>query len=287
MALTFHKLHPLFGVEIGGVDLTGPVDPVAFGEIRAAFEEHSVVLLRGQRIDDAQQIAFSQMFGPLETTVSTNPAGGTPFARQSNLDIQSGDVIPPDDRRMLYQKANFFWHTDSSFKKVPALCSLLSARLCPPEGGDTEFASLRVAWAALPDDMKGKIETLVAEHSLAYSRDLVDPGVMSAAQRAEIPPVKQRLVRVNPINGRKALYVSSHASHIVGWPVAEGRKLLDELTRHATQPAFCFAHRWREGDLVIWDNRAVLHRATPYDSVKYKRLMQRTTVAGDAPTVAQ
>jgi alpha-ketoglutarate-dependent 2,4-dichlorophenoxyacetate dioxygenase len=287
MPLTFRKLHPLFGVEIGGVDLTRPVDPVAFGEIRAAFEEHSVVLMRGQPIDDAQQVAFSRLFGPLETTVSANPAGGTHFARQSNLDIDSGTVIPPEDRRMIYQKANYFWHTDSSFKKIPALCSLLSARICPPEGGDTEFASLRDAYDSLPPAMQVRIETLVAEHSLAYSRSLVDPSVLTEAQKAEVPPVRQRLVRVNPINGRKALYVSAHASHIVGLPFAEGRALLDELTAHATQARFCFAHRWREGDIVIWDNRAVLHRATAYDTVRYKRLMQRTTVAGDAPTVAQ
>lgn len=287
MPLTFHKLHPLFGVEIGGADLTRPVDTATFGEIRAAFEEHSVVLLREQPVDDAQQIAFSRLFGPLETTVSANPAGGTPFARQSNLDIHSGDVIPPEDRRMVYQKANYLWHTDSSFKRIPALCSLLSARICPPEGGDTEFASLRAAWAGLSEAMRRKIEPLVAEHSLAYSRSLIDPTVMTEAQKAEVPPVRQRLVRVNPINGRTALYVSAHASHILGWPFAEGRALLDELTAHATQPQFCFAHRWREGDIVIWDNRAVLHRATAYDTLRYKRLMQRTTVAGDAPTVAQ
>ncbi len=285
MTLTFRKLHPLFGVEIGGADLTRPVDAVVFGEIRAAFEEHSVVLLRDQPIDDAQQVAFTRLFGPLETTVSANPAGGTAFARQSNLDINTGAVIPPEDRRMIYQKANYFWHTDSSFKKVPALCSLLSGRICPPEGGDTEFASLRAAYAGLSEAMKQKIETLVAEHSLAYSRSLVDPTVLTEAQKAEVPPVQQRLVRVNPINGRKALYVSAHASHIVGQPLAEGRALLDELTAHATQPAFCWSHQWRQGDLIIWDNRAVLHRATPYDAVKYQRLMQRTTVAGDAPTV--
>ncbi|MCW5744646.1 MAG: TauD/TfdA family dioxygenase [Alphaproteobacteria bacterium] len=287
MTLTVRKLHPLFGAEIGGVDLTRPVAAGTFEEIRSAFEEHSVLLLRGQAIDDSQQIAFSQLFGPLETTVSANPAGGTAFARQSNLDINTGDMIPVDDRRMVYQRANFFWHTDSSFKRVPALCSLLSARICPPEGGDTEFATLRGAYATLPETMKQKIEPLIAEHSLAYSRGLVDPNVLTEAQKAEVPPVKQRLVRTNPVNGRKALYVSAHASHIVGWPFAEGRALLDELTAHATEPEFCFAHRWRNGDLIIWDNRAVLHRATPYDTVKYKRLMQRTTVAGDAPTVAQ
>ncbi|HJQ59101.1 MAG TPA: TauD/TfdA family dioxygenase [Vineibacter sp.] len=287
MPLTFRKLHPLFGIEIAGVDLVNGVDPVAFGVIRAAFEEHSVVLLRDQPINDAQQIAFSRLFGPLETTVAANPSAGTPFARQSNLDINSGEVIPPEDRRMVYQKANYFWHTDSSFKKVPALCSLLSGRICPPEGGDTEFASMRAAYESLPEVMKQKIEPLVAEHSLVYSRSLVDPNVLTEAQKAEVPPVKQRLVRVNPINGRKSLYVSAHASHIVGWPFADGRALLDELTAHATQPDYCLAHRWREGDIVIWDNRAVLHRATAYDTVKYKRLMQRTTVAGDTPTVAQ
>jgi alpha-ketoglutarate-dependent 2,4-dichlorophenoxyacetate dioxygenase len=286
MPLTFRKLHPLFGVEIRGVDLVKGVDPVAFGEIRAAFEEHSVVLLRDQPIDDAQQIAFSRLFGPLETTVSANPAAGTPFARQSNLDINLGTVIPPEDRRMIYQKANYFWHSDSSFKTVPSLCSLLSGRICPPEGGDTEFATMRAAYDSLPDSTKRRIEDLVAEHSLAYSRSLVDPNVLTEAQKAEVPPVRQRLVRVNPINGRKALYVGAHASHIVGWPFAEGRALLDELTAHATQPAYCLAHRWREGDIIIWDNRAVLHRATAYDAVKYKRLMQRTTVAGDAPTAA-
>jgi alpha-ketoglutarate-dependent 2,4-dichlorophenoxyacetate dioxygenase len=287
MPLSFRKLHPLFGVEVGGIDLTRPVDAATFGEIRAAFEEHSVVLLRDQPIDDAQQIAFSRLFGPLETSISANAAGGTPFARQSNLDIDTGAVIPPEDRRMIYQKGNQLWHTDSSFKRVPALCSLLSARICPPEGGDTDFASLRAAWAALPEAMQRRIEPLVAEHSLAYSRGLIDPDVLTAAQKAEVPPVQQRLVRINPINGRKALYVSAHASHIVGRPFAEGRALLDELTAHATRPEFCFSHRWREGDLVIWDNRAVLHRATPYDTVRYKRLMQRTTVAGDAPTVVQ
>src|SRR5262249_52751267 len=204
-------------------------------------------------IEDAQQVAFSQLFGPLEISISANAAGGTHFARQSNLDVQTGAVIPGEDRRMVYQKGNYLWHTDSSFKKVPALCSLLSARVCPPEGGDTEFASLRAAWATLPEAMQQKIEPLVAEHSLVYSRGLIGPNVLTEAQKAEVPAVKQRLVRVNPINGRKALYVSSHASHIVGWPFAEGRALLDELTAHATQPQFCFAHRWREGDIIIWD----------------------------------
>ena len=287
MPLSFRKLHPRFGAEIGGVDIARPVSARDFGEIRAAFEEHAVLLFRGQAIDNAAQVAFSELFGPLERTISANPAGGTHFARQSNLDIETGAVIPTDDKRMIYQKANYFWHTDSSFKKIPALCSLLSARICPPVGGNTEFCDMRSAYASLPERLKVLIEDLQAEHSIAHSRSLVDPTVLTEAQKAESPPVRQRLVRVNPINGRKALYIGAHASHIVGWPVEKGRALLAELTELGTRPEFCHSHAWREGDLIVWDNRAVLHRATAYDAAKYKRLMQRTTVAGDTPTVPQ
>lgn len=286
MPVTITPLTPVLGAEIGGVDLTRPLDDATFATIRAAFEEHSVLVFRDQPLDDAQQVAFSERFGPLETTVRANPAAGTYFARQSNLDIDTGEVIPPDDRRMIYQRANFLWHTDSSFKPVPSLCSLLSGRIVPPEGGNTEFASMRAAYDALPEETKRRIEGLVAEHSLVYSRSQVDPTVMTEEQKADVPPARQVLVRTNPVNGRKALFIGAHASHIVGWPVEEGRRLLKELLEFATQPQFCYSHRWQQHDLVLWDNRAVLHRATPYDTVKYKRLMQRTTVAGDAPTVA-
>jgi alpha-ketoglutarate-dependent 2,4-dichlorophenoxyacetate dioxygenase len=285
MALSLRRLHPLFGVEIGGVDTAKPLDDAAFAEIRAAFEEYSLVVLRGQTHDDDTQVAFSRRFGPLETTVKANPAGGSYFARQSNLDVKTGDVIPPEDKRMVYQKGNYLWHTDSSFKRVPALCSLLSGRVVPPDGGNTDFAAMRAAYDALPEAMKRKIDGLVAEHSFAYSRGLIDPNVLSDEEKAEAPPVRQALVRTNPVNGRKAIYIGAHASHIVGWPVDEGRALIKELTGFATQERFCYAHRWREGDLVIWDNRSLLHRATAYDGVRHKRLMQRTTVAGDGPTV--
>ncbi len=285
MPLTFRKLHPLFGVEIGGVDVGGPLDDPTFAAIRAALDEYSLLVFRDQDLDDDKQVAFSRRFGPLETTVKANPAGGSYFARQSNLDIKTGAVIPPQDKRMVYQKGNYFWHTDSSFKPIPALCSLLSGRVVPPEGGNTEFATMRAAYAELPDATKQRIERLIAEHSLAYSRGLVDPTVLTEEEKAEVPPVRQALVRTNPANGRKSLYVSAHASHIIGMPIEEGRALLRELTEFATQPKFCHSHQWRQGDLVIWDNRCLLHRATAYDTVKYKRLMQRTTVAGDAPTV--
>ena len=284
MAIAITPLHPLFGAEIGGVDLCAPLDDATFGAIRGALDEYSLLVFHDQALDDARQVAFSERFGPLETTISANAAGGSHFARQSNLDIDTGAVIPPDDRRMICQKGNMLWHTDSSFKPVPSLCSLLSGRVVPPEGGNTDFATARAAYAALPEAIKQRIDGLVAEHSLAYSRGLIGPDVLSAAQRAEVPAVRQAVVRANPANGRKAIYAGAHASHIVGWPVEEGRALLAELNDFITQARFCHSHRWRQGDLVIWDNRCLLHRATPYDTVRHKRLMQRTTVAGDAPT---
>jgi alpha-ketoglutarate-dependent 2,4-dichlorophenoxyacetate dioxygenase len=203
------------------------------------------------------------------------------------LDIATGAVIPPDDRRMIYQKGNYLWHSDSSFRAVPSLCSLLSARIVPPEGGNTEFASMRAAYDALPDDVKQKLEGLVAEHSLVYSRSTVSSGALTPDMAAELPGAWQVMVRVNPGNMRKAVYAGAHASHVIGWPREEGRALIQWLNVFATQPRFCFSHAWRQGDLVIWDNRATLHRATAYDTVRHKRLMQRTTVGGDAPTVAQ
>lgn len=286
MLKIMRQLHPDFGAEIGNVDIARPIADTEWAAIRAAFEEYSVLLFRGQAMDDTSQIAFSERFGPLERTISANPAGGTPFARQSNIDINDGTVIPPDDRRMIYQKANMLWHSDSSFKPVPSLCSVLSARQVPSTGGNTEFISCRAAWDRLPPDRQRALEDLIVVHSLTYSRGLVDPTVLTEAQKAEVPPVRQALVRTNPVNGRKALFIGAHASHIEGMPLDEGRALLAELLEIASPPAAVFSHEWREGDVIVWDNRAALHRATPYDSVKFRRLMQRTTIAGDGPTVA-
>jgi alpha-ketoglutarate-dependent 2,4-dichlorophenoxyacetate dioxygenase len=274
-------LTPVFAARVEDVDLTRPLSDDAFGEIRAAFEEHSVIVFSGQPLDDEGQAAFSRRFGPLEVTLSANPASGTTFQRQSNLDIKTGEVIPPDDRRMLYQLANQLWHSDSSFKKVPSLCSLLTGRIVPPEGGATEFASARCAYPSLPEALRQRVESLVVVHDFAWSRDQVRPGFFTDKERAEYPPVRHPLVRTNPAHGRKSLFLGAHASHIEGMPVREGRALLTMLLDHVTQPQFCYRHEWTEGDLVIWDNRCVLHRATPYDTARYKRLMQRTTVSGD------
>ncbi|MGE0223918.1 MAG: TauD/TfdA dioxygenase family protein [Acetobacteraceae bacterium] len=287
MKITVRPLHPLFCAEIGGVDAGKSMEDATIAEIRAAFEEYSVLILRDQSLDDERQIAFSRRFGPLETAGKANPGTGTHFARQSNLDIRTGEVIPSEDRRMIYQKGNYLWHSDSSFKPVPSLCSLLSARVVPPEGGNTEFASMRAAYDALPGDMKRKLEGLVAEHSLVYSRETATPNVLTPDMKAELPGAWQTMVRVNPVNGRKAIFAGAHASHVIGWPLDEGRAFIKWLNEFATQDRFCYAHAWREGDLVIWDNRAVLHRATAYDTVRHKRLMQRTTIADAGPTTAQ
>ncbi|BBK30717.1 alpha-ketoglutarate-dependent 2,4-dichlorophenoxyacetate dioxygenase [Allostella humosa] len=285
--MELRKLHPGFGVEIIGVDTARPLDAAAFAPIRAAFEEHGLLLFRDQDLDDEKQVAFSLLFGPLEKTISANPAGGSLFARQSNLDIRDGTVIPLADRRMIYQKANYLWHTDSSYKPVPSLCSLLSGRVVPPEGGNTEFADMAAAYDALPEETKTRLDGLVAEHSIVHSRAQIDPNVMTEAEKAEVPPVRQTMVRVNPVTGRKALFIGAHCSHIIGWPLEEGRAFVRHLTETAIRPEICYSHPWRAGDIVVWDNRRLLHRATAYDAVKYKRLMQRTTVAGDAPTVPQ
>jgi len=280
------RLTPVLAARIDGVDITRGLDDRTWAEIRAAFEEHSVLVFRGQALDDESQIAFSRRFGSLEVTRSMNPAAGTPFARQSNLDIKTGEVIPQGDRRMVYQLANMLWHSDSSFKPVPSLGSLLSARIVPPKGGATEFASMRGGYATLPEATKRRIGDLIVVHDFAWSRDQVQPGFFTDKERAEYPPVRHPLVRANPINGRLALFMGAHASHIEGMPVGEGRALLKELLDHATQPEFVYRHDWRKGDLVVWDNRAVLHRATPFDSLRYKRLMQRTTISGDPAELA-
>jgi alpha-ketoglutarate-dependent 2,4-dichlorophenoxyacetate dioxygenase len=278
MAIMVRQLHPLFCAEIRGVDTGEPMDDATFADIRAALDEYSVLVFHDQSLDDERQIAFSQRFGPLEMAGKANPAVGTYFARQSNLDLATGSVIPPEDRRMIYQKGNYLWHSDSSFKPVPSLCSLLSARVVPSEGGNTEFATMRAAYDALPDVLARQLADLVAEHSLVYSRSTVSTGALTTEMRAELPGAWQSMLRVNPVNGRNAVYAGAHASHVIGWPREQGRAFVQWLTEFATQPQFRYSHAWRQGDLVIWDNRAVLHRATTYDTRRQKRLMQRTTV---------
>jgi alpha-ketoglutarate-dependent 2,4-dichlorophenoxyacetate dioxygenase len=283
MALVVEKLHPLFVAEVSGVDLTRPVDAAAVKALREAFDEHSILVFRDQDITDEQQVAFSEHFGPLERMLIGSQGGGTPLAWLTNVDRETGAIIPPDDKRMIRNLCNMMWHSDSSFKKVPALASILSGREVANEGGETQFATMRAAYDSLPDAMKRRIEGLVAEHSFAYSRSLVDRTLLNQEMKDEVPPVQQALVRQNPANGRKAVYVGSHASHILGMPVEEGRALLEQLRDHATEDRFVYTHKWRNKDIVMWDNRAVMHRGRPWDYMK-PRVMHRTTVAGQGPT---
>jgi alpha-ketoglutarate-dependent 2,4-dichlorophenoxyacetate dioxygenase len=289
MSLAVRRLHPRFVAEIVGVDLGAPLDALTFDTIRDALEEHSVLVFRGQCLTDDTQIAFTRRFGPLEETtrsIARNARVAPQIADLSNVD-PDGATMAEDDRRMLYHRANQLWHSDSSFKRVPAMASLLSAREVPPEGGETEYASLRAAWDSLPASVQQRLDGLVAVHSFAHSRGLVAPGLLLPEQEAALPPVRQALVRTNPANGRKALFLGSHASHVVGMPLDEGRALLRDLLALATRPENVYTHRWRVGDCVMWDNRAVLHRGRPWDTTRYRRVMHRTTVAGVGPTVAE
>ncbi len=282
MPLTVERLHPLFAAEIGGVDLTRPLDDAAWRGIEDAFEEYSVLVFHDQRLNDEQQIAFSRRFGELETTVaSAGNAGKTSVVADISNVGADGNLLPLDAKEMKFRDGNEMWHTDSSFKRVPAKLSLLSAREVPPQDGDTEFASLRAAYASLPPDTAHGLENLIAIHSYTYSRGLIDPDLFTPEQAARVPPVPQRVVRANPQNGRKALFLGSHASHIEGMPLDEGRAMLKDLLATATQPQFIYRHRWRAFDLVIWDNRAILHRGCGWDKARYRRVMHRTTVAGE------
>lgn len=278
MTVEITPLTEVFCARITGVDLTAELDDETFAAIRAAFDAHSVLIFPGQPLSDDQQIAFSERFGPLEPTKGVNPAAGTVFARQSNLDIKSGEVIPADDRRMFYQRANMLWHADSTFKATPSLCSILSAREVPPEGGATEFASTRAAYESLSPEKQAELDELIVEHDFGHSRGLVG-FAFTEQELAEYPPVRHRLVRTNAHTGRRSVMIGAHAKCIIGWPEDRSRALLDDLQARATAPGHVWRHEWRTGDLVVWDNQAAVHRATPYDATRHRRLMQRTTIS--------
>jgi len=284
-SLAITPVHPLFAAEIGGVDLTRPLDDATFARIAEAFDEYSVLVFHDQPLTDEKQMAFSERFGALESTVRTlgkEDRLGAHMVDLSNVD-EDGKLMSWDDRRMLYQSGNQLWHSDSSFKPIPAHSSALSARVVPPEGGETEFASMRVAYEALPDDLKRQVDGRIVVHSFGFSRSLIDPGIGTEVGR-DYPPVRHALVRPNPRNGRKSLYIGSHAWYVEGLEIDESRILIAKLLELATGRDRVYQHRWRVGDLVMWDNRCVLHRGRLWDSARYRRVMHRTTVAGDGPT---
>lgn len=278
MTLSIKPLAPAFAAEVSGVDIRAPLDSASVAAISDALAHHLVLVFPGKPITDEQQIAFSRHFGPLEMTKGANPSAGTVFARQSNIDLDTGGTIPSDDRRMLYQKANMLWHSDSSFKEVLSRCSILSAREIPSEGGATEFGSTRAAYASLDAARQRELDDLVVEHDIVYSRSLVG-FTFTPQEAASFRGYRHKLVQDCAVTGRKAVIIGAHAKAIVGWPEDKSRALLDDLLARATRPENSYRHEWRNGDVVVWDNRAVVHRATPYDGAKYKRLMQRTTIS--------
>ena len=285
MTLTTRKLEEHIGAEVRGIDITSPIDAETFDKLRGALCEYAVLVFHEQAITDEQHVVFSEGFGSLEMTMANDPIGdGGPIGVISNLD-ENGDIIPPEDSRTLYTVANTLWHSDGSFKRVPLRGSLLSAKVIPPEGGETEFASLTAAYAALPEQKKVEIERLIVEHSIAHSRAQIAPNLMDEAFQKDTPPANQRLVRTIPETGKKALLVGSYTTRVHELPIEKGRTLLKELLEWSTQPQFVYRHTWRVNDLVVYDNRCCLHRGRSWDRGKYKRVLHRTTLAGDGPTV--
>ncbi|MCB1743795.1 MAG: TauD/TfdA family dioxygenase [Gammaproteobacteria bacterium] len=279
-------LNPHIGAEITGIDLTGPLPDPVIEEIKALLDEHSVLVFRQQAFDNPTQIAFSRRFGPLEDMLYKREGDGNqPISNITNVDLRSGELYPPGHPRLRSNSGNERWHSDSSFKQVPSYCSMLSGREVPPTGADTEFASCRAGYDALSPAQRARLEGLVVEHDYAWSRRQIKGYEAPPEALAQVPPVRHALVRRNPRNGRSNYFAGGHAARIVGWSEQAGRQLLDSLLEQATQPAFVYVHKWQPLDFVIWDNRCVLHRATPFESDRHRRVMHRTTVAGIGPTV--
>ena len=286
MAITVTRIDDSFAAEIGGVDIRRPLPDSDMQAILQTNAEFPVMVFRAPGLTDEEQIAFTESFGPMEDirirTTHARRTSDVRVADMSNVD-PDGNLVAEDSEKLIFQRLNRYWHSDSSFKPVPSGPSLLHCRLIPPNGGNT--ADLAAAYDALDDAMKARLEGLVAEHSLVHSRALYGYRDFNEEEKSKFPPVLQAVVRHHPVTGRKSLYLGSHASHIVGWDVEEGRALLNELLEFATQPRFVYSHSWTVGDLVWWDNICLLHRAAPYDDLTDRRVLRRTTLAGAMPTV--
>jgi len=291
MTLSIQQITPVFAGEVSGVDITQPLSRYDAAAIEEGMDRYAVLVFRDQHLTDDAQRAFTRNFGTLEASPGGHIA--TAAERRLPLDMQDASNLDKDqkplardDRRRMFNLGNRLWHSDSSYRAVPAKYSLLSGRVVVERGGRTEFADMRTAYDALDDATKSEIEDLVCEHSLMFSRGTLGFTEVSEAERAMFRPVRQRLVRTHPVTGRKSLFLSAHAGGIVDWPVPEARAFLRDLVEHATQPEFVYSHKWRQWDLVMWDNRQTMHRVTRFDETLV-RDMRRTTVAGDAMTVAQ
>ena len=291
MSFSVHPITPTFAAEIGDLDLSAPLGDAAFEALDDAFNTYSVLVFPDQRLSGDAQVAFSARFGPLETTIQELRKGvklrlAAQFADISNLDADN-ELMAEDSERRLFNSGNRLWHTDSSFRLLPAKCSLLYASSIPPTGGQTEFADLRAAYDALPEAMQARLEGLVAEHSIRESRDKIGYHQFTADEIEGLPSAPQVVVRTHAGSGRRTLYLASHAGRIFGMDDEAGKALLAELIDHATQRQFVYSHRWRAHDLVMWDDRCTMHRGLPFDDLRYKRDMRRTTVRDVAPTCEQ
>jgi alpha-ketoglutarate-dependent 2,4-dichlorophenoxyacetate dioxygenase len=291
MTLSIRPLNPEFAGEVSGVDITRPLSRDEVAAIEAGMDRYAVLVFHDQHLSDDAQRAFTRNFGSLESS----PGGHIATAAERRLPLDMQDAsnlgkdhkpLARDDRRRMFNLGNRLWHSDSSYRAVPAKYSLLSGRIVVERGGHTEFADMRAAYDALDVATKAEIEDLVCEHSLMSSRGTLGFTELSDAEREMFRPVRQRLVRTHPVSGRRSLFLSAHAGAIVGWPVPEARAFLRDLSEHATQPRFIYSHKWRQWDLVMWDNRQTMHRVTRFDE-KQVRDMRRTTITGDAMTVAQ
>ena len=291
MTVAIRQIGLCFAGEVDGVDIRRPLTSDEAAAIHAGMDRYAVLVFRNQDIDDAQQLAFTQGLGDIEHAIGSSLRAPseyrlpTTFADVSNLD-KDNTPYARDDRRRLFAIGNRLWHSDSSFKVTPAKYSLLHAVSLPSKGGDTQFADMRAAYDALDEETKDLVEGMVCEHSQIYSRQLIGFFDLTDEERERFAPVRQCMVRVHPVTGRKSLYLSSHAGGIVGWPVQEARGFLRDLIEHATQREFVYTHKWRLGDLVMWDNRQTMHRARPFPANE-PRDMRRTTLAGDGPTAEQ
>jgi len=291
MGMEIRQLHPLFVGEVSGIDITKPLTPDQAAAIEAGMDRYAVLVFHDQRFTDEQQVAFSRNFGEIERARDSNVTAeadrrlSPELADVSNLD-KDHKPLARDDRRRMFNLGNQLWHSDSSFRAVPAKFSLLSGRTVTDDGGNTEFADMRAAYDDLDAKTKAEIEDLVCEHSLIYSRGVLGFADFTPEEQRTFTPVRQRLVRTHPVTGRKSLFLSSHIGTIVGWPMPEARAFIRDLIEHATQPKYVHVHRWRQYDLVMWDNRQTMHRVRRFDQTKV-RDMRRTTIAGLGPTVEQ
>ena len=290
MALTFRKLHPHFVAEVSPVDLRRVHDGETLAAIRGGMDEYAVLVFRDQPFTDAEQLDFAERLdGVLHTklgisALQKNRFGNEALGDISNLD-ENGEILQTDNRRRMYGLGNRLWHTDASFQDPAGRYSMLSAKVVPPVDADTEYADMRAAYDALPEEEKARLEGLRVHHSIAYSRQTLGFEFSESEQDA-LKGAIHPLVRTIPRSKRRSLYVASHASRIIDWPVPEGRLLLRDLVEHATRPEFVYRHQWRVGDLVIWDNRATMHRARPFDDGKYRRELRRVTTLDIEPAAA-